>query len=73
MLNIYHVVTSLKSTWMKRRFLNDSKWVNLFNLATDLTTRDLIIHGDYFITLRLQNKFWKDVLIMVVNTGKPKY
>ena len=45
MPNIYHVLTSLKSTWMRGYFLNDSKWVNLFNSATGLSTRYFIIHG----------------------------
>ena len=66
MPNIYHVITSLKLTWMRRLFLNDTKWVNLFNSTTGLTTKDIIIHGDYFITLKckkIQNAFWKDVLI----------
>ena len=45
---------------MRRHFLYDSKWVNLFNSPTGRTTRDLIIH--YFITLKcegIQHTFWK--------------
>ena len=53
MPNIYHVITSLKLTWMRRLFLNDTKWGNLFNSTTGLTTKDIIIHGDYFITIKM--------------------
>ena len=50
----------------KTFFLNDSKWVSLFNSAIGLTTKNVTIHGDYFITFkceRIQNTFWKDVLM----------
>ena len=62
MLNIYHVITSLKLTWMRRHFLNDTKWVNLCISTTglSLTTKYLIIRGAYSITLkyeRTQNTF----------------
>ena len=65
MPNIQHVMMSLKSSWIKRLLLNNKKWVNLFQSISGLTTHNLIIYGDYFITLKkenIKNSFWKDVL-----------
>ena len=33
-------------------FLNETKWVNLFNSSIDLTAKGIIIHGDYFIIFK---------------------
>ena len=66
MPDIQNVITSLKSSWIKRRYLNNNKWGILFQSTTGVSTRDLTIYGDYSIASKIdsiQNKFWKDVLL----------
>ena len=66
MPDIQNVITSLKSSWIKRLYLNNNKWGILFQSTTGVSTRDLTIYGDYFITSKIdsiQNNFWKDVLL----------
>ena len=60
MPDIHNVITSLKSSWMKRLYLKTNKWVILFQSTTGVSTRDLTIYGDYFIRSKIdsiQNKF----------------
>ena len=46
--------------------LDNSKWINLFMSLTKISTNELIIYGDCFITRKanqITNKFWRDTLL----------
>ena len=65
MPNTEHVMTSIKCTWIKRLFLNNTKWTRLFKATNSLTTNKIINYGDYFFIQQKENilnQFWRDVL-----------
>ena len=65
MINVNNYIIALKNAWIRRMLTNNTKWANLFKSITGISTLDLIIHGDYFITFKLEriiNKFWRDTL-----------
>ena len=63
MINLNAFVNSLKSTWIIRLLLNESKWQEIIKLHINqemMTSCDVgYIHG---IFSTLNNQFWKDVL-----------
>lgn len=65
MINIYNFLIALKTSWIRRLILNDSKWKYLFESETNSSINELMYFGnDYTILLmeRTSNLFWKDVL-----------
>ena len=55
MPNIEHVMTSLKCSWIKRLFLNSTKWTRLFKATSGLRTNKLINDGRYCIIQQREN------------------
>ena len=63
MVNVKNFIYALKTTWIRRLSLNNSKWQNLFNCS--VSTEKLFGCGTAYVDKVLQtitNKFWKDVL-----------
>lgn len=65
LINNYNFLIALKTSWIRRLILNDSKWKYLFESETNSSINELMYFGnDYTILLmeRTSNLFWKDVL-----------
>ena len=63
MINLNAFVNALKSTWIRRLLLNESKWQELIKIHINLemlTTCNVEYIQDILSTLN--NQFWKDVL-----------
>ena len=63
MINLNASVNALKSTWIRRLFLNESKWQELIKIHINLemlTSCNVEYIQDILSTLN--NQFWKDVL-----------
>ena len=46
MLNLTNFMIALKCSWIRRLLTSNSKWVNMFTLATGISTNELIIFGE---------------------------
>ena len=42
MINLSNFVIALKSSWIRRLFMDNSKWVNLFKSVSNISTNELI-------------------------------
>ena len=63
MINLNAFVNALKSTWIRRLLLNESKWQELIKTHLNLEmlkSCNVEYIQDIFSTLN--NQFWKDVL-----------
>ena len=64
MIDIYSFIASLKSTWIRRLFIDDNKtWKTIIEDTID--TRLLANCGDSYIDVCIRNvtnAFWRDVL-----------
>ena len=63
MINLNTFVSALKSTWIRRLLLNESKWQEIIKLHINLETLTSC-NVEYIqdISSTLNNQFWKDVL-----------
>ena len=63
MINLNAFVSALKSTWIRRLLLNESKWQEIIKLHINLETLTSC-NAEYIqdISSTLNNQFWKDVL-----------
>ena len=63
MINLNAIVSALKSTWIRRLLLNESKWQEIIKIHINLkmlTSCNVEYIQDILNTLN--NQFWKDVL-----------
>ena len=63
MINLNAFVSALKSTWIRRLFLNENKWQEIIKIHINLemlTSCNVEYIQDILSTLN--NQFWKDVL-----------
>ena len=49
---IRNLITPLKTTWLERLYQQNATWTKRFESTTGLTTKDLVIYGDYFIEIK---------------------
>ena len=65
MINIRNYIISLKSSWLRRLIVSNSRWTRLFEYINQCNIHDMINYGNDFIRRKLtnlRNPFWKDVL-----------
>ena len=68
MLNLYHSITALKGTWIRRLLVSQTiekpQWIHLFEKIYNTSINKLSIFGTYFLVVlkkRSQNIFWRNV------------
>ena len=73
MINWNAFIDALKSTWIRRLFINNCKWQNLLKseIEIDKLSGCNIKYAENIIT-NIQNKFWKDMLQSFININNIK-
>jgi len=64
MINIEKYMISLKSSWLRRCIVSNSRWIKLFESTNCCNMSDIINYGDDYVRRKLiniSNPFWKHV------------
>ena len=65
MIDYTEFIVALKTSWIRRIFHTDTKWVKLLEATLQMKVSELLLKGSVFIldiSKTVQNRFWKDVL-----------